>query len=128
VGAVNWSGFVVKTYDYFYRANSWLLQGLTSTYVSPDQRRAPAEDLRLLLLEYFGLAVEQGSNECAMPWFEGTHVPWSWKQMVCVFRLLLQVHTLGYAHVDILPQNIVFAASEKAWIIRLGHAGSLGVD
>jgi hypothetical protein len=125
VGESNWSGFVVKTFDYFYRSDSWLLHvdPKLKKFIQHDQRRrAPSEALCRLLLEHFGLAaVERGGDNCAIfitPWFEGKHVPKSWKQMVCVLELLLGAHSLGYAHGDMLPQNMVFAtASDSAWVI-----------
>jgi hypothetical protein len=132
VGADNWSGFVVKTFDYYYRADSWTLpQGKVLTMVPHEQRRrAPDAALGRLLVDQFGLAVvERGGDNCAIfitPWFEGKHVPKSWRQIVRVLELLLSAHSLGYAHGDMLSQNIVFATtSDSAWIIDWDMARSV---
>eukprot|EP00045_Choanoeca_perplexa_P004393 m.37854 g.37854 ORF g.37854 m.37854 type:complete len:780 (+) comp12549_c0_seq5:160-2499(+) len=124
VGAENWSGFCVKTYDYYYRSAPWTLSTKLGLQVvqKSERRRAPDSALRAKLEKWYGLAdVARGGDSCAVlitPWFVGYHVPRSWEQALCLLEQLQAVHHLGYVHGDILQQNLVFATlSDLAWII-----------
>lgn len=122
----------VKVFDYYHSSPQAWYSDLQVPKVDQENRRQAPDETLLAVLNSclpmpWDMQVVRGGPDCAIliyPFLPGDHTPKSWRQMLEVLEQMKAVHVAGYAHGDILAQNIVFGElpNEPSAVIDLDLA------